>query len=171
MMRVMSGLVLFGALAGAAVLAGCEEDFRTTDKTTRVRLGGKPFTLDLALDSETRIKGLSGRASIPEDGGMLFVFPDSQVQRQEFVMRDCPTTIDIIFLDRSRRVTASHAMLVEAPRKPEEDLRQYEDRLKRYSSRFDAQYAIELKGGTLEKLTVKPGELIEVDPGLVARAK
>jgi uncharacterized membrane protein (UPF0127 family) len=138
---------------------------------TQVMIGGKAFTLELALDTPTRVKGLSNRAEIPAEGGMLFVFPDNEVRTQEFVMRDCPAPIDIIFLDRSRRVTASHAMKVEEPRRADEDAQVYENRLKRYSSRFDAQYAIELKGGTLEGMGVKPGEFINVDPKLVSRAK
>ncbi|HEX8877105.1 MAG TPA: DUF192 domain-containing protein, partial [Phycisphaerales bacterium] len=119
----------------------------------------------------TRVQGLSNRKEIPENGGMLFVFPDLQVMRQEFVMRDCPIPIDIIFLDPSRRITATHAMQVEEPRREGEDLAAYENRLKRYSSRFDAKYAIELKGGTLPSLGLKTGDQIDIDPGLAQKAK
>lgn len=162
---------LVPVLCGALALMGCEEKFQTTAKTTKVNVGGKTFTLELSMDPETRVKGLSGRESIPADGGMLFVFPDSQVTKHEFVMRDCPVPIDILFLDRSKRVTASHAMQVEPARKEGEDMMAYENRLKRYSSRFDAQYAIELKGGTIEGMTIKPGEFIAIDPELVKKAK
>lgn len=168
----------FTQTVGTAVLAsalsalpGCEEPYATTPTTTRANVGGKTFTLELAADQNSRVKGLSGRTSIPDDGGMLFVFPDSQVTSHEFVMRDCPIPIDIIFLDRSRRVTATHAMKVEEGRRENEDMTTYENRLKRYPSRFDSQYAIELQGGMLEKVPVKPGELINIDPGLAAKAK
>jgi len=166
--QTIGAAVLAGTLG---VLPGCEEPYATTPTTTRVNVGGKTFTLELAADQDSRVKGLSGRTSIPDDGGMLFVFPDSQVTSHEFVMRDCPIPIDIIFLDRSRRVTATHAMKVEEARREGEDLVTYENRLKRYPSRFDSQYAIELQGGMLEKVSVKPGELINIDPGLAARAK
>lgn len=158
-------------LVSLGSLSGCEDPPMTTDKTTRVSVGGKVFTLELAIDQDSRVQGLSGRTSIPDDGGMLFVFPDSQVGNHEFVMRDCPIPIDIIFLDRSRRVTATHAMKVEEPRREGEDTIAYENRLKRYPSRFDSQYAIELQGGMLEKVPVKPGELINIDPGIAAKAK
>lgn len=166
--KLAGALIVFGAVAG---VPGCEEPHRTTDTTTRVNVGGKAFTLELAIDQDSRVNGLSGRTSIPDDGGMLFVFPDSQVGHHEFVMRDCPIPIDIIFLDRSRRVTATHAVKVEEPRRHGEDLVAYENRLKRYPSRFDSQYAIELQGGMLEKVPVQPGELINIDPGLAAKAK
>lgn len=155
----------------AASLGGCEPSYGTTEKTTRVAISGKVFTLELSMDQATRVQGLSNRKEIPENGGMLFVFPDFQVQRQEFVMRDCPIPIDIIFLDPSRRVTATHAMQVEEPRREGEDLMAYENRLKRYSSRFDAKFAIELKGGTLTGLSIKPGDQIDLDPALSDKAK
>jgi uncharacterized membrane protein (UPF0127 family) len=86
-------------------------------------------------------------------------------------MRDCPVPIDIIFLDKTRRVTATHAMQVEEPRRESEDMAAYESRLKRYSSRFDAKYAIELKGGTLPSLNLKQGDQINIDPALADKAR
>jgi uncharacterized protein len=161
-------------------MAGCDDVKKSADPNfENVNISGKAYSLQLANTPEKRVQGLSGRTSITEDGGMLFVFPDSQVRVQEFVMRDCVIPIDIIFLDRSGRVTAKHAMKVEDPRRSDEpkpaDPRQpdpYELRLKRYSSKYAAQYVIELAGGQLEKLTVKEGDKIELDlAGLKARAK
>jgi len=166
----IAGTVLMaGALISA--LPGCEEPYASTERTTRANIGGKVFTLEIVADQDSRVKGLSGRTVIADDGGMLFVFPDSQVGNHEFIMRDCTIPIDIIFLDRSRRVTATHAMKVEEGKREGENAMTYENRLKRYSSRFDSQYAIELQGGMLEKLSVKPGELINIDPNLAAKAK
>lgn len=136
----------------------------------KVRIHGQTFNLELALDSPTRIKGLSNRPSIPEDGGMLFAFPSAN--NLNFVMRDCPNQIDIIFLDAAGRVTATHRMLPEKPQQPGESIEAYEGRLKKYPSRFAAQFAIELKGGWLDKLNIKDGEKIEIDAdALKKRAK
>lgn len=169
---VAAGMKLGATVVLAATsLSACESSYQTGDKTTQVKIAGRVFTLELALDQTTRVQGLSNRKEIPENGGMLFVFPDLQVMRQEFVMRDCPIPIDIIFLDPSRRITATHAMQVEEPRREGEDLAAYENRLKRYSSRFDAKYAIELKGGTLPSLGLKTGDQIDIDPGLAQKAK
>lgn len=138
---------------------------------TKVTLDGKTFKLELALDEQKRFKGLSDRTEIPAEGGMMFVFP--QASRQYFVMRDCPIPIDIIFLDASGRITAFHKMTVESARSPEEGKpgetnMKYEERLKRYSSKYDAQYVIELKGNTLDGLKLKEGQQIKVDGGLQA---
>lgn len=142
-----------------------------------VEITGEWFQLELALDNETRFKGLSGREHIEPDGGMLFVFP--RAVSQKFVMRDCFTDIDIIYLAPTGRIIAMHHMPIEPPRDPEtEPLNtqgispKYEDRLKKYPSRYAAQFVIELAGGTLERLNLAEGDLIELDmDGLKARAR
>lgn len=83
----------------------------------------------------------------------------------QFVMRDCPIPIDIIYVDAGGRITAMYNMKPEAPRgEGEKDLNplngtnsKYESRLRKYSSRFDSLIAIELKGGTLNIDGSNPG--------------
>lgn len=150
-------------------------------ETVRVPIGGRSFKLELAADTPTRTKGLGGRSEIAEDGGMIFVFPDQQVQVLQFLMRDCLADIDIIFLDPSGRITAMHGMKKEPPRGPGEgvagDLSSretavYESRLRKYSSRFAAQFAIELRGGTLAGLKLEAGQKINIDTAaLKAKAR
>lgn len=166
--------------AGAEPGAGAAEPAAGLE-IVRVPIGGRTFKLELAADTLTRTKGLGGRAEIAEDGGMLFVFPDQQVQVLQFLMRDCLTDIDIVFLDPSGRITAMHGMKVEPPRGPGEgvagnlDSREsfaYESRLRRYSSRFPAQFAIELRGGTLPGLKLEAGQKISLDTAaLKAKAR
>lgn len=180
--RRMTALVLFIALvaigsAAALMFApSCEslggKPKPASDKQATVKINGRTFTLDLALDDATRERGLSGRNDIPKDGGMLFVFPGYRVAVQNFVMRDCAVPIDIIFLDGSGRVTASHKMVPEAPRRVDESFEAYNRRLKLYSSKFSAQFVIELAGNTLDTLGVKDGQQIELDlDGLKKRAR
>jgi len=175
------GLTLALAYLPALLTTGCAGDKPKGGADTNiesVKINGEWFQLELALDGETRFKGLSDRTSIDADGGMLFVFPRASSQR--FVMRDCFTDIDIIFLDPSGHITAMHHMPVEAPRDPDTEpmdpARQispnYEDRLAKYPSVFPAQFVIELAGGTLERLNLSEGDPIDLDlKGLKARAK
>lgn len=149
-----------------------------------VKIAGKEYKLELSMSNEKRFRGLSGRTEIPAEGGMLFVFPDTGVAVQNFVMRDCPVGIDIIYLDSAARVTAFYKMKAEAPRtdrektnsapldragKPHPEAPQwmwtndaYENRLKKYSSKFSSQYVIELKGDTLDTLKIKEGDKVEL---------
>ena len=133
---------------------GCESAVpQQDDDTQQVTIDGRKFTLELALDQASRYKGLGGRDSIAEDGGMLFVFP--YAFRTHFVMRDCRVPIDIIFLDSAGRVIAMHQMEVEPPDTPEHEL-------KKYPSKYPTQFVIELKGGMLNELDIELGDKIEL---------
>ncbi len=136
----------------AVILTACA-DHKTTADTQRVVLGDQTFELELALDRKARFKGLSDRPKISADGGMLFVFP--QPRRLEFVMRRCLVPIDLIFLDPGGRIVGTHAMSVQPFDTPEE-------RLRRYTSGYPAQFAIELKGGTTARLRLEPGAKIDL---------
>lgn len=137
-------------------------------KKESVKIDGKTFKLETALDDKTRYKGLSDRTEIDEKGGMLFVFP-RPIPKLHFVMRDCPIPIDIIFLDAAGRITAMHAMVPDTPRGPgerkdvEEEDRAYNERLTKYPSDYASQFVIELKGGTLKTLNLKKGQRIDID--------
>jgi hypothetical protein len=154
-------------VAAASALASCEHPPR--EGAERVVVKGTTFWVEGAFDDPTRIRGLGGRASLPADGGMLFVFPHAQPM--EFVMRDCLIDIDIAFMDDAGRVVATHTMTVE-PRRPAESDIAYEARLKRYPSRYPARFALELNAGTLARLGLNPGDVIELDAeALKKRAK
>ncbi len=129
------------------------------------------FFLEPALDNETRFKGLSDRTTIDDDGGMIFVFRNSAVRK--FVMRDCPIPMDIVYIDTGGRVIAAHAMVPEEPRGENESDSDYENRLKRYSSRFATELVIELQAGTIERLGLEEGDVLKVHglKDLQARAK
>lgn len=146
-----------------ALAAGCSSNAATSGPDTqRVTIGGRTFTLELALDEQTRFGGLSGRATIPDDGGMLFVFPHPR--QLYFVMRDCPNPIDLIFLGPNGRIVSMHAMQPQ-PGVPESELTLY-------PSRYVSQFAIELKGGTLAQLGLEPGRRVELPlESLKARAR
>jgi len=125
-----------------------------------VEIDGRTFTLEVVADDETRTLGLGGRTEVAPDGGMLFSFPDSRLR--QFIMRNCLVDIDIIFLDATGNITAMHHMPVEDPQTGDETDRAYEIRLKRYSSRFNARYAIELQGGMLENLDLRVEQTIDL---------
>ena len=167
-----AGVSCDSAGAGSAMAGAPATDEPTPEQPefTTLRIKGETFRLELALDDATRFQGLSGRESIPANGGMLFVFPD--VQLRAFVMRDCPNPIDIAYLDGSRRVVAVHTMAPEPPRREGESDIAYERRLPGYTSRFGAQFAIETAGGRLKELGLAPGDQVDFDAEtLKARAR
>ena len=159
-------LTLALALIASFSLTVRECEGTAASKTIAVNLGGTPFTLEVVADNDTRYKGLSGRESIEDDGGMIFIFPRPDIMN--FVMRDCFIDIDIIYLDAMGTVVRTHAMKMEAPRGPDEGAigetnATYDRRLKKWSSGRRAQFAIEIQAGLIAKLGVKPGDQIELD--------
>ena len=154
-------------------LHGCDTPAAppTLGGTTAVTVAGKKFTVDVAADDAVRMKGMGGRTSIAEDGGMIFVFPPSQSRIMGFVMRDCPIDIDILYLDGAGRVLSFYEMKKEKPRDDDGSEGKdgdmgnvkYEGRLKQYSSRFRCTFAVELRAGSIAKLGVKEGNLLTFD--------
>lgn len=160
-------------LLSSGLLKACEQPPQSmiSGSVATVKIGGQTYKLEIAATDAVRLKGMGQRTSIADDGGMVFVFPPSQVRVQEFLMRDCPINIDIIYLDGAGRVLSFHEMKAEPPRDPAKgegvagDMGNptYETRLKRYSSRYPATFVIELKEGSIKKLAVKEGDLIDLD--------
>lgn len=159
---IVALLVLLPTLAGCGAAAVPPEKEGLVRVTVSDDAGeDHVFYLEPALDNDTRVLGLSHRTEIAEDGGMIFVFPSARVQA--FVMRHCPIPIDIVYLDRSGRVVAEHAMLPEEPQGEGESDRDYELRLKRYPSRFSVPVVLEFAGGTNQRLGIEEGDVIQID--------
>jgi uncharacterized membrane protein (UPF0127 family) len=78
-------------------------------------------------------------------------------------MANCRVDMDLILLDRRGRIVALHRMKKEPPRVTRESQQAYERRLKRYSSHRPAQFAIELKAGSIDELKAQEGQRIEMD--------
>jgi hypothetical protein len=134
---------------------------RTPPAAEIVRIGGELFSLEPAFDDAARTRGLMDRDEIPRAGGMLFVFPDAQVRR--FWMENCLVDIDLVFLDPRGRVTATHRMKREPPRRADESEDAYRARLPTYSSVHPAQFAIELATGSIARLGIRFEDRIELD--------
>lgn len=126
-----------------------------------VVIAGQTFKLEVAADPPARARGLMGRPEIAEHGGMLFVFP--QEGYRSFWMKDCIIDIDIAFLDRRGRIVSVHHMKAEPPKRAVETETQYHARLPGYPSRRPAQFAIELRSGSLDRLKLEPGQVIALD--------
>ena len=127
----------------------------------KIEIAGETFKLEVACDTKSRTRGLMGRKKLDDDGGMIFIFRDRRLR--SFWMANCLIDIDILFLDETGRIVAKHAMKAEPPRGERERLWQYERRLKRYSSRKRAQFAIEFKAESIKRLKLKVGDVIEMD--------
>ena len=161
--RVMTSLLLLLAAVSlvAWMAAGGCSDRGASGGSVDVTIEGETFRLELAVDETSRERGMMGRTDIPAGTGMLFVFPDARWR--SFWMKNCLIDIDLIFLDARGSVTATHRMRVEQPRLADESERDYEARLAPYVSARPAQFAIELRSGSIDRLGIGVDDRIALD--------
>lgn len=126
-----------------------------------VVIGQETFKLEVAANEKSRAQGLMNRKTIDDDGGMIFIYKGAQFRR--FWMKNCLVDIDLLYLDGRGRIVSLHKMKKEPPRSENESVIDYERRLKRYPSRRPAQFIIELKAGSIDRLKAKVSETIELD--------
>ncbi len=138
-----------------------EADAKKKIPKEEVVIGQETFKLEVAADEKSRAKGLMNREKIDDDGGMIFIY--KRVQVRSFWMKNCLVDIDLLYLDGRGRIVSMHKMKKEPARGENESAFDYERRLKRYPSRRSAQFIIELKAGSIDRLKAKVGETIELD--------
>jgi uncharacterized protein len=90
----------FPIVLALLVLAGCGSSEPNSTQTVDVRIGKAEVRADVAATDAERMQGLSGRASLREDRGMLFVYSD-HVERR-YWMKGMRFPIDIVWIDRAR---------------------------------------------------------------------
>ena len=103
------------------------------------------FRVEVADTAEERRWGLMYRRELGTDEGMLFVFPDEKVQ--SFWMKNTPLSLDIIFMDRRRRVVGIiHDTVPFSTRS--------------VSVRVPSQYALEVRAGMARRNGIAVGDRV-----------
>jgi uncharacterized protein len=134
--------------AGALALGACGSSSSDTPATTKVRVGAAEVRAEIADDEAEHRRGLSGRADLPEDRGMLFVYPDSAVRT--YWMKGMRFPLDIIWIDRGR------------VRGVEANVPVPQGKLPVYSSRTPADRVLEVGAGWAARHGVVSGESVTV---------
>ncbi len=142
--------------ASAAGASGSGTDQDATDgprfgpggqliRVASVRVGGVPVSVEIADTPALREKGLMQRDSLPEDGGMLFVYADEQMR--SFWMRNTRIPLDIAFIDRNGSIVSIEQM---EPQTDENTI-----------SSAPAMFALEMNQGWFEANGVGVGDRLE----------
>lgn len=126
-----------------------------------VRVDETDFPVELAVEPDERIRGLSGRAALSPGTGMLFVFEIES--RFRFWMREMEFPLDIVWIGAGCQVVD---ISVNVP--PPEPGTSLAD-LPRYSPGVPALYVLEINGGEAEALGLGVGDPVEFLGGLAGQ--
>ena len=111
-----------------------------------VVLKGQRFTVELAETQQKQALGLMFRDSMPDDHGMLFIFPAEGLR--SFWMKNTRIPLDILYFDDDLKLVsvAANAQPCRTRRCPP------------YPSEGPAKYVLELNAGKAAELGVRPGD-------------
>jgi hypothetical protein len=115
-----------------------------------------PLTVELATTPKARICGLSKRANLAENHGMLFIYPN--VGQRTFWMKDTQIPLSIAFLDDSGRILSMQDM---TPMQTNE----------RYHSPQPVRYALEVNQGWFAGHGIGIGDIVEMKLPVVIKIK
>ena len=113
--------------------------------------------VEIASDDATRAQGLMYRDRLPEDQGMIFLFPASG--EYAFWMKNTIIPLDMVWIDEQNRIV--HVAHDVPPCKTEE--------CPSYPPRVSARYVLELAAGVAAKHHLANGgvlEFHEIDPSV-----
>ena len=113
-----------------------------------VELGGKTFAVEIADTTEKQALGLMFRDSMPDDHGMLFIFPNEAPR--SFWMKNTRIPLDIMYFDKDLRMVSISADT------PPCKVR----RCPSYPSKGPAMYVLELNAGMAKKLGIGEGDTL-----------
>ena len=139
---VLAALLAFAGLAAHAQLL---QRFETSTLTIATANGDKPFTVELAITPSQQEQGLMFRRELAPDAGMLFILP--QVQPAVFWMKNTLLPLDMLFIAADGRIADIHERAVPLSEA-------------NIVSKVPVKAVLELNGGTVARLGIKPGDVV-----------
>lgn len=120
-------------------------------KSPKVKIENTEIEVEIAKTPEERAKGLSGRAYLDENKGMLFIFPSGS--NAIFWMKDMKFDIDIIWIKDSKVIKIDKDIKAPPPNTPD-------DKLSLYPSEKPIDYVLEVNSGFADKKEIKVGDSV-----------
>lgn len=165
-----STLLLLTSICTAILIGGCKKDAPPSPieqtvskrtyplsslKTVRIKIGKHEWTVWVMDDEDKRREGLmyAKPEDLPEGKGMLFVFP--KAEKRSFWMENTEVALDIAYFGTDKKLLNvqrgvpfdESSLLSDGP----------------------AQYVLEVKEGTFDKLGIKKGVKLEIAGKLEAK--
>ena len=118
-----------------------------------VSVGGVAFEVEIAFTPEGRTRGLSGRDSLADGAGMLFVFDSGAAS--SFWMREMRFALDFVWIGDGCEVVDIH------PAVPAPPAGAALGDLPIYSSRTPARYNLEINAGEAAARGIEIGDAVK----------
>ena len=118
-----------------------------------VTVGNAIFEVEVADTPELRAKGLSGRDSLPDMSGMIFVFESGQAS--SFWMRGMRIPLDFVWIGEECTVVDIHSN-VQPPAPGTND-----GELPLYRSDNPAVYTLEINAGNVAEFGIEVGDAVK----------
>lgn len=109
------------------------------------------FEVEIAISYQERKKGLSGRKSLAENKGMLFVYDPPNIV--SFWMKDTYIPLDILFFDRNGKLLEIVHNAPPCKKMP----------CPKYTNKKPATFVLEIAAGLSEKYGFEPGDVFYTD--------
>ena len=106
------------------------------------------FAVEIADTPSKREMGLQYRRDLAADRGMLFIFPAQS--QQSFWMKNTPLPLDMIFINRERKIVGIVEQTVPFSLDPR-------------SVRAPSQFVLEINGGFSKRHGIKAGDSVRFD--------
>jgi uncharacterized membrane protein (UPF0127 family) len=135
-------LALLFFIGGAAA----QEVFEKSELVIVTSAGPKTFQIEIATTSSQQAQGLMYRRTMAADAGMLF--PYTSPRRLSFWMKNTFIPLDLLFIAADGRIASIQQRTVPQSLEP-------------IRSRGKVLAVLELNGGTVSRLNIKPGDRVE----------
>lgn len=137
-------LIVFSALSLFLFKDKPKKDFANLEL---VKIGDREFFIEVVTDTLSQARGLSGRAGLLENRGMLFIFNEPVVR--SFWMVGMKFPLDIVWINGDKVVGVSENL-------PPASV----DNVQVYSSPESADKVLEINAGLAKKFGIKAGDKI-----------
>lgn len=151
--RSLHSMIAVLAVVGACALSACAQSSKLPileGYFINADGGQTPtFKFEVCANEAERSLGLMYRRSLPQNAGMIFIFPEER--ENTFWMKNTYIPLDMVFVDKAMKVVG---ILEDVP--PLNEAPRSVGRL--------SMYVLEFSAGTMKKLGVAPGSTLKL-PG------
>lgn len=148
-------IVLFLIIASLAVVGwlvfGNSEN-RVVLQGEKLKVGEAVVYVEIMDKPSERARGLSGRESLGESQGMLFIYPGSR--RHSFWMKEMNFALDIIFIDEGKVVEIHEDVPVPVGGQDGREIK--------IQTKLETEWVLEVNAGWVESNGVEVGDAVQL---------